>query len=262
MDESKAFLVEYENSLKDIVAREGLFTLIDFDKKKFDGENALAFNGLITKTRDHLNSDGRFDMLFSDLIDSISSDVKFALANAYLYFPDANNFMREIMRYPDGTQLPTYFRKLADKRFFFYVNVTFEKLYNFWDRIGDILALAFQLDLSEQAVAFSSAIKKIDENPPTSSEPWSWLRNFHYEDYQKILNRLRIKIVHYRQKDTYFHFEWLGNVMRYSTNPEGIRALQKEKDELLPLLKRQLELANTGYKTMIHLIKESGPFEQ
>jgi sigma54-dependent transcription regulator len=38
--------------------------------------------------------------------------------------------------------------------------------------------------------------------------------------------------------------------------------LQKEKDELLILLKKQLDIANEGFKNTIELIKDFGVYEE
>src|SRR3989344_2646642 len=119
----KMFLQEYEATLKEIVECEDIFCLADFDKIKFGEENALGFLQLITKTRDEIKRSGReFDLLTYDLINSVSLDIKFSVANGFLYFPLSNNFLEKVRNYGDGKELPTYFRKLEDKRFFYYIN--------------------------------------------------------------------------------------------------------------------------------------------
>ena len=253
-------LKELEEKIQEVSKQEGLYSLANFEDVKFDGENALGFLARITKTRSHLNGGGNFDLITHDLVNSVSSDIKFALANAYLYFPHANNFLSEIQTYPDGQRVPTFFMKIEDKRFFFYVNTSFEKLYIFWDRVGDILSIAFNLNLRDDRVYFSTVMDAL-EDKLLLTENGQWLKVFHEGEYKEILNRLRIKIVHYRQKDTYFYTEWLKIVTNYATDPEQIAKLQKEKEELLPLLKEQLRLANTGFEKMVQFIAEQGIYE-
>lgn len=262
MDEKEA-LKQYETLLKGIREREGIKSLADFDEVQFDGENALGFLSQITKTRNHLKGNGvDFDLLTNDLISSISSDIKYSLANACLYFPYANNFTKEVMPFgATGIMAPTYFKTLGDKRFFFFINTSFEKLYIFWDRIGDILALAFSLDLPEKRVYFSTVMRSLNGQLGESGHG-RWLRDFHNEEYEKILNRLRVNIVHYRQKDSYFFTEWLKFAGSYSESPEKLARLQEEKEELLPLLKRQMDLANEGFERMVRFIAEKGIYEQ
>lgn len=250
-----------EEEIRKISEEENLCCLADFGKVKFDNENALGFLSHIKKTRERLNTDGNFDLITHDLVNSVSSDIKFALANAYLYFPHTNNFLNEIQTYPDGQKVPTYFMKLEDKRFFFYINTSFEKLYIFWDRVGDILALAFNLDLNENRVYFSTVMEELGDTL-LLSENGSWLKSFHDNEYRDILNRLRIKIVHFRQKDTYFFTEWLKLASSHSTDPERLAELQREKEQLLPLLKEQLSLANIGFEKMVRFITEQGVYER
>lgn len=250
-------LKKLEKEIQTICEKEKIYCLANFDNVKFDDENALGFLSLIRKTRESTNEEGNFDLLTHDLINSVSSDIKFSIANAFLYFPHANNFLNELRKYSDGQKIPTYFMTIEDKRFFFYVNTAFEKLYIFWDRIGDILFLAFQLNLPEDRVYFNSTIRELGTTLE-SSESGNWLRNFHDNEYSQILNRLRIKIVHYRQKDTYFYTEWLKYFSQANTDPGHIAQLQKEKEELLPLLKHQLDLANEGFEKTIRFIAEKG----
>ncbi|MFA7193795.1 MAG: Cthe_2314 family HEPN domain-containing protein [Candidatus Paceibacterota bacterium] len=255
-------LEDLEKLIKETAERESLYTLVNFDEVKFDNKNALDFVSTITKTRNHIKESGiDFDQLTNDLINSISSDVRYSLTNAYIYFPHTNNFVKEVMPFGStGVKAPTYFKTMGDKRFFYYVNTSFEKLYIFWDRIGDILALAFNLNIPERSVYFSTVVRNLDDQLDKSKHG-VWLRNFYDEEYEKILNRLRVKIVHYRQKDSYFFTEWLKLAGNYSENSERLAELQREKEELLPMLKRQVELANEGFEHMIRFIAEQGTYE-
>src|SRR3989344_511704 len=255
------FLTDYEDKLTEVAKKEGLICLEDFEVLKFDGKNALAFLELISKTRLSLNTLGNIDLLTHDLINSISPDIKFSLANIYLYFPSANNFLKEI-KHMNGQDVPTYNRTLSDRRFFYYINVAFEKLYNFWDRVGDTLAMAFKLEIPEKEIFFGGVIDKLC-TLGIESEELQWLKKFKDSDYSTFLNRLRIKIVHYRQKDSYFFMEWVNSFT--NTEPGNIELLvqlQKEKEELPVLLKEQFKLTNIGFEKMVKLIHFHGPYEK
>lgn len=252
--------IAIEEDIRKISELENLYSLANFDKVMFEGQNALGYLSLISKTRSNLRDGGVFDLMTHDIVNSVSSDIRFALANAYLYFPKANNFLKEIVIQPNGKRIPTYFMKIEDKRFYFYVNISFEKLYMFWDRVGDILAKSFQLDIREDKIYFGTVISKL-EDKLLLSESGKWLLEFYENEYSEILNRLRIKIVHYRQKDTYFYLEWLSMVSMEKVNPDDIARLQFEKEQLLPLLKNQLHYANTGFGMMVRFIAEQGVYE-
>lgn len=251
---------EYEKKLEEISAKENLFCLSDFEKIEFDKEDVIGFVSTISKTREKFNKKGDFDLLIHDIIYSVSSDIKFSLSNVFLYSKYANNFLKEITRYSDGTSYPTYFKKSGDKRFFYYVNSTFEKLYNFWDRIGDLLELSFDINLPKKRIYFSTVINELNKRKLKSSN-FSWLKNFENSDYKDYLNKYRIKIVHYRQQDTHFFFEWLNNMSK-SNRLEIIAKLQKEKNELPVLLKKQLNVANQGFENTIRLVKDFGIYEK
>ncbi|MCK5122538.1 MAG: hypothetical protein KAQ87_00050 [Candidatus Pacebacteria bacterium] len=254
------FLQEYEKELKEISIKENLFCLNDFEKVEFDKKNSLGFASTISETRKKFNNKGDFDLLIHDLIYSVPSDIKFSLSNVFLYSKYANNFLKEIVRCSDKTQLSTYFKKREDKRFFYYVNSTFEKLYNFWDRIGDLLELSFNINLPEKSIYFPKVINELNKRQLESNN-FSWLKDFKNGDYKNYLNKYRIKIVHYRQQDTYFFFEWL-NSMPKSNHLEIIAKLQEEKDRIPVLLKKQLNNTNQGFENTIRLIKDFGVYEQ
>lgn len=234
------FIKEYQQKLNHIYLKENLVCLSDEDLV-FNNKSSLQFiSDNCSAIRNKVNSEGIFDTISNDLIFSISQDIKFSLGNAYLYKElGINNFLNEY----------TTHQTLADRRFFFYVNVCFEKLYNFWDRIGDLLSLSLNLKIKLKEIYFSRVIKEI-EKLNFQSVNFKFLKKFSESEYQEILNRIRKLIVHYRQKDTYFRFEWLKNI----DNKEAIIKLQEEKDKLPNLLKDQMDLTIKGFENAILLI--------
>lgn len=252
--------IDYETDVTRIGAEKSLRCLADFEAVQFDGKNALEFQQEISRTRMVINTQGALDEKLSDLVDSISPDIKFAVANTYLYLSDANNFLRERVRIPStGQQFSTYNQTLADKRYFFFVSVAFEKLYNFWDRVGDILNASFLLGFEK--VYFDKVIERLAENEMFKTNVYFMrLREFKDGSYRQYLNRLRILIVHERQKETYFRFKWVESFLE--NNNETVAALQLEKESFPDLLREQLSAANEGYESMIRFISECGPLER
>jgi len=139
---------DYERDLNTKSVEKDLYCLNDFDKVIFDGQNALQLWEKISKTRMVINTDGCLDKMLSDLVNSISPDIKFSIANSYIYLVGANNFLNERVKTPNGQEFSTYNQTIEDKRYFFFINVSFEKLYNFWDRVGDILNESFRLGIN------------------------------------------------------------------------------------------------------------------
>jgi len=250
------FIREYQQKLDDIYHKEKLVCLSDWDLIKFDDKNALQFiSDNCSAVRNKVNSEGMFDTIVDDLISSISQDIKFSLGNVYLYKElGINNFLNEPITTPQGETIFTYRQTLGDRRFFFYVSVCFEKLYNFWDRIGHLLYLTLDLKIEPNKIYFQRVIKEIEKLNPQSVN-FEFLKNFSENEYQDILNRIRKLIVHHRQKDTYFRFAWLKNL----NNEEAIKKLQQEKDELPNLLKNQVNLTIRGFENAALLIHEKTP---
>lgn len=252
------FLNEYEAEIKKICDENQIYCLSNFDKVKFDDKNALEFLSKISKTRGTLNNDGKFDMLLGDLINSISPAIKFSIANMFLYLKFANNYERETVDI-NGLPVTTYFKTIGDARYFYYLNASFEKLYNYWDRIGDILEFSFNLRLNQHQIYYGVVIDRLSAQN-IRSDNLSWLKTFKEVDYSKYLNRIRKLVVHERQKDTYFFYEWLSSIS--SGNHRGrMRELQMEKESYPGILKEQLNIANQGFEKMVYLISEKGPFE-
>jgi len=247
------FIREYQQKLNDVYHKEKLVCLSDWDLVKFNDKNSLQFiSDNCSATRNKVNSEGIFDAIVDDLISSISQDIKFSLGNIYLYKElGINNFLNEHTTTPQGETIFTYRQTLGDRRFFFYVSVCFEKLYNFWDRIGDLLSLSLDLKIEPKEIYFSKVIKEI-KKLNSQSVNFKFLKKFSESEYQDILNRIRKLIVHYRQKDTYFRFEWLKNL----GNKEAITKLQEEKDKLPNLLKSQMSLTMKGFESAVLLIHE------
>ncbi len=253
---------EYETDLRRISREKGIVCLADFEILKFGGQNALQLFARVEETRSVINCMGCLDKKLSDLVDSISPDIKFSIANAYLYLDGANNFLIE-RESVNGQEFSTYHQTLSDKRYFYYVNVAFEKLYNFWDRVGDILHESFRLP-AVRNVYFGAVIDELANVPTVKENPnYKLLLNFKNGPYKEYLNRVRILIVHDRHKDTYFKFEWISSFMAKDndSNLEAVSKLQVEKESFPGALKEQLDLANEGYEKMINLISECGPYE-
>jgi len=247
------FINEYQQKLNEIYNKEKLICLSDWELVKFDDKNALQFiSDNCSAVRNKVNLEGIFDAVADDLISSISQDIKFSLGNVYLYKElGINNFLNKYATTLQGEIIFTYQQTLGDRRFFFYVSVCFEKLYNFWDRIGYLLFLTLDLKINPKKIYFPQVIKEIEKSNSQSIN-FEFLKKFSENEYKSILNRTRKMIVHDRQKDTYFHFAWLKGL----NDKEVIEKLQQEKDELPDLLKNQMRLTLDGFKSAILLINE------
>ena len=244
---------DHEQILKDIAKHEGIICLQQYAECQFNGKNALQFLDLVSNTRQKLKTAGSadWDWITNDLINSASPDIAFSLKNVYLYFPGINNFTKGVI--PAGDQrIPIYYQALADKRFLYFAGVTIEKLYAFWDRIGDLLCLAFGLDIQPDRVYFGLVVDKLIEK--ISSSHLIWLKDFKDTKYSD-LNEKRKRVVHYHGLYSYFYKEWLNGIFQKKDDLFWL-ALQKEKQDLPSFLKEHLHLTIKGFEEAVLLISE------
>ena len=92
------------------------------------------------------------DFKFFDNLYFISKDLRYCTAMLYFLQPNINHAMKE-----DGT----YFKTLTDTRYMMYANMAFQLLYNYYDKIGDVLDSFFDTGLNHN-IYFSRVI-----NTPT-----------------------------------------------------------------------------------------------
>jgi len=188
-----------------------------------------------------------------------SDEVAYFTANTFLYKDKISNPLDDEQRYYDekeGKWITYYphFPNLASKRYSMYVAAAFEKIYNYWDRIGDLLwATYFQNDLKEFAVDFNRVIDNISNKYPEYSqlESFQWLLNFKQNDY-KNLNEVRKNIVHYSSIDIEFKWKHLGQFV----NADGIHQnVLSEKDEILKIITERKEYYNILKKEIDNTIE-------
>lgn len=120
---------------------------------------------------------------FRDL-NMIIKDLKIFISNLYLYKPFINNPTKEHIYIGDTKQI-TYFQNEFDSQFMTYVSVCYEKIYNFWDRIGDRIWFYFDLQIDQRDVYFPIVIK-ILETDYKEDENFKWFIDF----LKKITNFL------------------------------------------------------------------------
>ncbi|MGC4020957.1 MAG: Cthe_2314 family HEPN domain-containing protein [Cyclobacteriaceae bacterium] len=170
-----------------------------------------------------------------------NQDLMYFAANLFLYRPYINNPLKEVdtqtMKFP----VFHYHQNIYDHRYCTYVSNCFEKAYNYWDRIGDLLYSFYPSIIPNiRSVDFSRVIDKIYEIGERDAD-FIWLHNFKQNEYS-ILNGYRKDVVHYYQYETSYHFEHISN----STKPDVITKIWKEKSELPEYFKAQLEISCEG----------------
>ncbi|TWI80602.1 hypothetical protein IQ13_3281 [Lacibacter cauensis] len=184
---------------------------------------------------------------FDDLI-FCSDEIMYFLAHMYLYRPYLNNPVQDGFYFGDGMLYPNY-QNLESKRYSMFSNIVSEKLYNYWDRIGDLIATYFPALIKPEQVYFPKAIEIIPKEYH-DNENYIWLKEFKENQYRK-LNQIRKQAVHYTTEDTLFKHKHLNS----PSEKEQMEELFKNRYDLADVYKAQLELTLSGFEKTLLLIE-------
>jgi hypothetical protein len=167
----------------------------------------------------------------------------------YLYRPYLNNPVKDAFYSGDSMIFPNY-QPLEATRYSMFSNVVVEKLYNYWDRIGDLIAEYFHTLIKSEKVYFPRALDIIPL-AYQKYENFRWLKDFKEAEY-KNLNHKRKQIVHYVTEDTQFKFKHLNS----SGEKEEMQKLFDDRFALADTFNIQLELTFTGFEKTLFLIEK------
>ncbi len=195
------------------------------------------FHNVIDK-KNRVNDFNSVEFIFD--IEFISQDIKFFTGLLYILRPFINNPSKE---------QNTYFQNRYDHRYLIFASVVHQNVYNYWDRIGDLLYCFFDTGLSERNVYFSKVLNNFP-NEYRESEAFQELNKIYEQNVKPILDS-RTTIVHYKQLETKHH---LGIFQNYDDD-EIKTALEKEKNDYPNFFKEQLALCNYGFKYTLKLIE-------
>lgn len=128
-----------------------------------------------------------------DDIQFISDEILYFTAHLFLYKPLINSPIDDSY-YFNGRMIYPNMQNLYSKRYNMYLDVTFQQFFNYWDRIGTIIAAFYPQIFKKKNIHFTSAIDAIDTKFH-HLESYLWLKNFRDTDF-KELNISRRNIVH------------------------------------------------------------------
>ena len=218
-------------------------------------DNEHNYNGLNTMEILHLEKiNPNFEKFnkFKNLADlkNSNNDLKLLTANLYLYHPHINNPLNEF-KFVQGDKIFTYFQNGPDWIYSTFVSCCYEKLYNYWDRIGDTLAYYLELDIPEFKVGFTSVIDKMTSMRIFDSNlNFLYLKNFKQNEFREF-NKHRKEVVHYYQFETTYKHQIEENCR----NEEEIEKLWNWKNNMPSYFKNHLNLSCEGFTKTYELIK-------
>lgn len=194
----------------------------------------------------HTNFD--FNKWFDDIV-FCSDEILHFTALLYLYGPYMNNPLKEGYSLNGRVVYPNH-QNMPAKRFSMYANSLTEKVYNFWDRIGDIIATFFPNEIKSKNVYFASTIDSIPSEFHDSAN-YKWLKAFKENDF-KEMNQKRIQIVHYTALDTQFKYTHLD----YSDDEGMLIKLINERNSLPDYFNKHIQTSLDGFERTILFIEE------
>ena len=203
---------------------------------------------IVRKGRIKYQKELEFDKLFDDLL-FCSDEILYFLANMYLYKPFINNPIADGFLWSGKMLYPNY-QNLEAKKYSMFANSVCEKLYNYWDRIGDLIAAYFPSLIKPEQVFFA---KIIDIIPPEyhNSLNFIWLKEFKEKKFLD-LNEKRKQTVHYITEDTTFKYNHLNS----PRERDEIEKIYFERISLADYYKNHLLLTLDGFEKTMLLIEE------
>lgn len=188
---------------------------------------------------------------FDDLI-LCSDEIRYFTAHLYLYKPFINSPIEDSFLFNGKMIYPNY-QNLSSIRYNMFSDIVCQKIYNFWDRIGDLIASFFPNLIKSNEITFSKIIDSIPIEF-TSSINFQWLKKFKLKEYKEI-NQIRRQVVHYKLIDTNFKHTHL----KHFTDRKEIKNLQNKREDLLDLYKNHISLTINGFEKTLLFLDEINP---
>lgn len=192
----------------------------------------------------------QFDFIknFDDMI-SCSDEIMYFTANLFFYRPYLNSPLKEGFHFGDRHVYPNN-QNLAARRYAMFDSIVSEKLYNYWDRIGDMLAALFPELLKPHQVFFSRIIDVMPEKFYDSAN-YKWLKEFKENEFEK-LNKIRKRRVHYHSSDTDFKYEHMKAV----SDHEQVEKIEIEREAMADYYKEHITHTLNGFEKAVLLVEE------
>ena len=220
----------------------------EYDSYKLNGKPILTWYNEITRhCWCNFNAHFNYNKNIDELLYS-SDEIIYFTAHLYFYKPYINTPLKDSY-WTGKTTIYPVFSNLPGKRYDMFVGVCFEKVYNYWDRIGDLIA-SFYPNRFKGNIYFSKTIKKL-ESEYRGNKDYDWLRNFVDNEFTDF-NQERIDVVHYISKSTQQKWNQLGHVTDYNKS----KALTDKILSYPEYFKQMNEICKIGFEKTLNLLEE------
>ena len=247
LDKKYKIIKDYVEQIENSNISHEIYSLLN-DNIKFNNKRFFHFAKEITSKTRNLNVRLNDFNIINDIART-SQDLKYLLGE----ITELRNYIGNYTSNPqifNGKLYYDHHISFIDKRYFLLIGVMFEILYNYWDKLGDLLAKYFTPNLLPRQIYFPIVINNI-QSPFDQSNNYSWLKNFKDNEYKKI-NSERKQIVHYLNIESKFHEIYRSK----SDSKTELLKLQDKKTGLTNFLHNQFKLTIKGFEKTFLLIDE------
>lgn len=255
--EELRLLKEFNETIISIYNQEKLYPLRGY-KDSFElpnGKQILVWQNEITRHRNCHFAPNNFD--YNSIVDDllfISDEIVYFTAHLYLYKPHINTPMKDAYMTPNGTWIYPVFQNYTGKRYEMYINVCYEKLYNYWDRIGDLIASFFPSVFTGN-IYFPKVMQSL-KTQYVGNTDFDWLLDFSETEY-KTFNEVRIKTVHKIAINTEIKWQQLGHV----TDEQKSRELTEKILAYPDYFKKMNQLCIEGFTRTLSFLEHVNKIE-
>ena len=212
--------------------------ILHISEREIDGKHPLSFYSEITDNRKKLTDLPLF--LYEDLF-FFSNDLIHFTIYLFILRPFINDSRKE---------KGTYFQNWYDARYLSYASILHSSVYNFWDRVGDLLNCFFETGLPKENVY----IGRVLSNFPNESKD-----SMYYQELSDIYTNHVKNIVFDRNEDAHNQSivtsHYYGIILKHGEDQDKMTEI---KFGLPEIFKGQIEYANRGFELALRLIEEKG----
>lgn len=236
---------EYTKQLFKLYDEIGLKSIDDFhgeDEERWDGKNFMYWFTDITRKLPRENEFVESDFKIYDDFVVLSGDIKFSAGMLHYLHPSITKAHDQ------------FGATIIDRRYTMHIGYGYQSIYEFWDRIGDLLWHFFFTGIRQDSVYVGKVLNNIPAKYKTSDN-YAKLTDL-YSDFKDHFG-MRHDIVHHFTLGTQLYWERTKAFRDYEANAAIIRKLEAYKDlitESLPACIDALEFA-------LRLISEKGDLD-
>jgi hypothetical protein len=213
-------------------------TLAEYE---FEGRGSAAFMTDITRKKESIHPLPYSDFKIHDELNFISKDIKYVTGMLHILRPYINNAFKDEDHYR---------QTLEDSRYLMYANFGLQSIYNFWDRLGDLLFLYFKTGLAVDQVFFGRVVNNMEA---------TYRQTDSYKNLLDLYN-LKVKSIFDTRHEAVHHFQleckhYWGN-LEYRSDKQRLAELNAEKRVYVDTMKEQLDVCCQGFLLTLKLLDE------